>query len=384
MGGHNFPLIDPGGEVPPEGFNTTPGGDIDAILVANGREPEWHQRGYPSYAAYVAAVGKESATQARLRDAETAHQLALAATAGSSAGATIQSALIRAGLDSQQLLASIEQEKAKLAENVRQFGVTQGLAEAKFEWEQAVATGDRDSAERWKQRYFQLDAAKDTRDEGRFGLEQGRFGLEQRRADLDDRRFGLEQNRDVREQNELAFRYLQSLMESRRGPQDWVDYWYRSRGQTPPAGSEPVAFEDALPPWAQPRALPATQSAATTSTNFGAAGAPAAAAAIPTAAGTTGPALPAWAGGGRIWRLPSGVQVEGPTESPAEGAVPIGLITSGPKSKPRWDWARTPSEVVPRPTVTIDGGRRVTIGSPEYETWANAPRVPAWLAGAGR
>lgn len=355
--------------------------DLDDILNALGREPEWRRRGYPSPEAYAAAVGAREAQESRLRDAQIAQALAQTANVGSATGVS----LARLGLDREQALAAI-------AENVRQFNETlgfnkgrfnaeQGLAEAKFEWERAVNAGDRDSAERWKQRYFQLDAAKDTREEGRFGLEQGRFGLEQRRADLEDRRFGLEQNRDVREQNELAFRYLQSLMESRKGPQDWVDYWYRSRGQTPPAGSEPVAFEDALPPWAQPRALPAAQSAATTSTNFGAAAAPAAAAAIPTATGTTGPTLPAWAGGGRIWRLPSGVQVEGPTESPAEGAVPIGLITSGPKSKPRWDWARTPSEVVPRPTVTIDGGRRVTIGSPEYETWANAPR---WLPGAGR
>src|SRR5206468_413938 len=46
-------------------------------------------------------------------------------------------------------------------------------------------------------------------------------------------------------------------------------YWHRSHGYTPPAGSESVKLEDALPPWAKPAGYGAgapTSATATTPT----------------------------------------------------------------------------------------------------------------------
>lgn len=52
-------------------------------------------------------------------------------------------------------------------------------------------------------------------------------------------------------QRELANKAWETMMQTRSGPQDWVKYWYNSRGQTVPAGEESIPVEQALPPWAR-------------------------------------------------------------------------------------------------------------------------------------
>lgn len=110
---------------------------------------------------------------------------------------------------------------ATLGENQRQYNETfgfekakfnaqHGLAEAQQKWREAVDARDHQAAEFWKNRSYEL------------------------------------------ERNQLTRAATNDLYAAKRGPQDWVSYWYRSRGMTPPAGVESVPIEQAIPNWARP------------------------------------------------------------------------------------------------------------------------------------
>lgn len=56
----------------------------------------------------------------------------------------------------------------------------------------------------------------------------------------------------------------QKLLSSESGPQDWLKYWFNSRGYETPKGAEAVPMSMAIPPWAQTGS--ATTAPATTTT----------------------------------------------------------------------------------------------------------------------
>ena len=115
---------------------------------------------------------------------------------------------------------SAAQSAASLAEQQRQFDETFGynkargdqaqqLDQAKFEWQKAVDARDSAAADFWKARTYELQRNQQTMD------------------------------------------YTKQL-QSMSGPQDYVKYWYASRGMTTPRGAESVPYEQAIPSWAQP------------------------------------------------------------------------------------------------------------------------------------
>lgn len=198
----------------------------------------------------------------------------------------------------QQFLESFGQQKAA-------FDIRQQFDQAKQRWSEAIDARDYASAERWR------------------AIAQ----------DLNERSLGLQAELG---RGGLGLQAAQLLCNLRRGPQDWVDYFYRSRGFLPPAGGEPVSLEQALPAFLAalgvqrgsanaPAGLPAFAGGGGGAAPGG--GGPAAPAAPPSA--PTGPTAPL---GGRqsIVRDPSGAQyvIEAP---PSMAFGPLVNVAQLPK-----------------------------------------------------
>src|SRR3990167_5234078 len=156
-----------------------------------------------------------------------------------------QSTGVSAG-DVYQAQQQAARDAARLAEDQRQFNEQFGYnkaafnidaqqEEAKFNWQQAVDARDFAAAEAWKQRYYQLDQAK-------FGQQQY----------TDEAAIAQAQNRG-------AFDYI-NLLSQMRGPRDYGQYWYTSRGMTQPQGEAAIPYEQAIPTAFQPRTVPTRQS----------------------------------------------------------------------------------------------------------------------------
>jgi hypothetical protein len=268
----------------PDGPNLDPGGpgggggasdQTDRLLAALGREPEWRTRGYPSYAAFVAAVGLRDAQESKHRDLQNL----LATIEISRAGDQTELALQGLGLRREELQAQVADQIRRLQEDARQFDVSSGQSDRQL----AARLGE--DRRQFNERMGMDKAIFNTRFpeeqrqfNERLGFDRARFDTEFGEDRFRDRRnFGEDVFRDRRnfgegqfrtdadialQQNRQSFDYQNMLADLRKGPQDWVAYWYRSRGMLPPAGAEPVAIEDAVPAWAQPRELP-TRAAAT-------------------------------------------------------------------------------------------------------------------------
>ena len=102
----------------------------------------------------------------------------------------------------QQFQSNQDMERAK-------FNISQQFNEAQQKWREAVDARDAQAADYWKARTYELQRNQQTMD------------------------------------------YTKQL-QSMSGPQDYVKYWYASRGMTTPRGAESVRYEDAIPTWAQP------------------------------------------------------------------------------------------------------------------------------------
>lgn len=135
-------------------------------------------------------------------------------------------------------------------------------------------------------RYAELKHAQDTLTENQrqynesFGADKAKFNttvsgrdaagnptLAGRQQQLDEAKFNWQQAIDARDfasaekyrklasdlsQNHLTLDYT-SMLNSKKGPEDWVDYWYQSRGMTAPRGAQSIPLEQAVPAWAQPQ-----------------------------------------------------------------------------------------------------------------------------------
>lgn len=137
----------------------------------------------------------------------------------------------RMGMDTRQLDEQIRQFNESFGANKARFNIEQQLDEAKFGWQQAVDSRDFEAAEAWREKYHGLDLRRQGQSEytDEAGISQG--------------------------QNRLTMDYL-NFLASQQGPDDWVKYWDTSRGRTTARGDENIPFEQAVPAFAQPRALP--------------------------------------------------------------------------------------------------------------------------------
>lgn len=183
---------------------------------------------------------------------------------------------------------SVAQHTAATAEDARRwqeeydvnkakFNAQQGLAEATQKWREATDSRDFGAAEFWKSRAYELQRNAQTMD------------------------------------------YTKQL-QSMSGPEDYVKYWYASRGMTTPRGAESVRYEDAIPSWAQP--VPYGQGAPTANTTT--------TTTVPTPTTTT---TPAWAGADLrgFTGTPAGANtaIGAAAQHPVEfGSTPTGGLTS--------------------------------------------------------
>src|SRR3990167_1527287 len=189
-------VFDFGGGLPPDQFDFgagTPDWIADAEEGANfsGRLTPWQEAGM-TYAQWAQYVGQQRAYEG-LVQALQLQKLMRPDTTGQTGFA--------------QVGESRRQFDLQFPEQRRQFELNYAQDEAKLGWQQAVDARDFAAAEVWKNRYYQLDQAK-------FGQQQY----------TDEASIAQNQNRG-------AFDYI-NLLSQMRGPRDYGQYWYTSRGMT--------------------------------------------------------------------------------------------------------------------------------------------------------
>lgn len=133
-------------------------------------------------------------------------------------------------------LAELQLQSQQLEENRRQFQESFGADKAKYNTTVSGHDAEGNAT---------LAGRQQALDEARFNEEKANNARDFQAAE-----YWRARGQEL-QQNQLTRDVTNDLYASKKGPQDWVDYWYRSRQMTPPAGAESVKVEDAIPAWAR-------------------------------------------------------------------------------------------------------------------------------------